>query len=270
MDKVQKTYLLKPRVEEDSRHEKHPPAGHNHSASKLSTQGQRIPRTQYPVFNGISESFSLDSSTLNCPVVHDHIALIADGDRARGALSPVIEIYPANLLDQEVAPQHKQEHVATNIVTSTPLASCRSTCGIRKDILFARCALHDLGVRNLTFSACKSETSVDDGRAKAPLRDEHPPGRRQAPAYQASRPPGCAGRGRVREEEDEKGECDPSPALLDEEDVENVALASKVGRRKSWVLRVGLGPVVVGRITYGGREKGEECAKGEDNRVGEQ
>lgn len=256
-------------MEENSRHKKHPPAGHNHSASKFPTQGQRVPRTQNPVFNDISEPLSLDSSTFNCSIVHDNTALIADRDRARGALSPVIEIYPTNLLNQEVAPQYKQEHVATYIVTSTPLASCRSTRRIRKDILVARGTLHDLGVRNLTFSACKSKSSVDDGRAEAPLRYEHPPGRHQAPAYQASRPPCCAGRSRVCEEEDKKGECDPSPALLDEEDIKNVALASKVGRRKGWVLRVGLSTVVVGRIANGGREQGEECAKGEDDRVGE-
>lgn len=73
----------------------------------------------------------------------------------------------------------------------------------------------------------------------------------------------------MRKEEDKECECDPSPTLFHEEHVENVALASKVRRRKGGVLRVGLSAVVVGRIADGRREQGKEGAKGEDGRVGE-
>lgn len=55
----------------------------------------------------------------------------------------------------------------------------------------------------------------------------------------------------MREEKDKEGQRDPSPALLDEEDIEDVALAGKVRWRESWVLRVGLCAVVVGSVADG-------------------
>lgn len=257
-------------MEENSRHKQHPSAHNNHTSSKPPTQRQRIPCAQDPVLHSISEPLSLDSSALNRPIVHDHTALVAYRDRARGAPSPVGQIRPADLLHQEVAPQHKQEHMATDVVAPAPLSSCSPARGIGEDILATRHALHDLGIRHLALAARVPEAPVDNRRAKTPLRDEHPPARHQTPAYQALRAFLRARRGGVREQKDKKGQRDPGPPLLDEEDVEDVALAGKVRRGKGRVLRMGLGAVVVGRVADGGREQREECAKGEDERVGDQ
>lgn len=65
------------------------------------------------------------------------------------------------------------------------------------------------------------------------------------------------------EEEDEEGQRDPTPTALYEEDVEDVTFAGKVRGRKGWVLRVGVGEGIVGRIPHGRREEGEERAKGQ-------
>lgn len=182
----------------------------------------------------------------------------------------MVQVHPTNLLDQKIAPQHEQEHVATDVVSSAPLASRSPTRSVREDVLPTRHALNDFGIRDFTLATGEAEAPVDDGRAEAPLRDEYPPARHQAPAYEAPCPTLRALRGGVGEEKDEKGHGDPSPALLDENDIEDVALAGEIRRRKGWILGVGLGAVVVGRIADGGREQGEERTEREDERVGEQ
>lgn len=70
------------------------------------------------------------------------------------------------------------------------------------------------------------------------------------------------------EEEDEEGDGDPGPAAFDEEDVEEVGLARKVGRGEVRFLGVCLEGGIVGCVADGGAEQREKGAEGEEDRVG--
>lgn len=71
----------------------------------------------------------------------------------------------------------------------------------------------------------------------------------------------------MQDQKQKERDRDPEPGNLDEEDVEDVALAREVVGRLG--RRVGLRDGVVGRAAGGGVEDGEEGAEEEGGGVGE-
>lgn len=158
-----------------------------------------------------------------------------------------------------------------NVVPARPFAARRPARDGGDDVFAADgVAQLDLGVDLGALAPREQEAPVDEGGAEAPLRDQDPPHRHQTPADQGVRPSLGRGGGRVGEEEAEEGQRDPGPAALDEEDVEDVALAGKVRGRKGRVLGVGVDEGIVGGVADGRGEEGEEGAKGEHDGVGQQ
>ncbi len=242
-------------MEIDGRHEYHPPAQPDHRSSKPARVSERVsPRVARPV------SQRLGARALDRPVGHHHAALLARP-------LPPPEGHPADLLQQEEAPQHEQEHVAADVVPAAPLAPGGLARDRTEDVGRAGVALLDGDLHDLAFPAGIPKPAVDDRGPEEPLRHEDPPERDETPP---DRRPDLVlelrGR-RVREEEGEEGHGDPRPAALDEQRIEDVVLASEIRRRESRVLDVGLRDVVVRCRARLGREEREERAEDEERRV---
>lgn len=158
--------------------------------------------------------------------------------------------------------------MSTDIVSTRPFAPSSLARDGSDNILPADGVTQlDLDVHLGALSTGKDKTPVDDGRAKAPLGNQNPPGSDETPAKQGVQASLGRGGGRVCKEEEEEGQRDPGPAALDEKDVEDVALAGKVRGRKSRVLGVGVVEGVVGGVANGRGEEGEEGAEGEHDGV---
>ena len=216
-------YLLKPSMKICSRHQQHIHAQR--------TNSQRNFRPQSPLLRTISWSFGLHFRALDRPIHHIHSPLL---------LVPSGSVdHMQYLLKQEHASQHQQEHMATDIMSTLPLP----TNG------FARDAPNELALityfrfprlrqlQEVALPSGKYKASIDNRRSEEPLRHKDPPDRNDPPSQRSPYAICCNGEGvcwpcqGMREQEEEIAECDPCPAALDEELVEDVALRREVGRR---------------------------------------
>lgn len=101
-------------------------------------------------------------------------------------------------------------------------------------------AKFDLSPSELAAATCPSETTVNQSRSKAPLRDEEPHRCYSNPSQTgANTSPGVSG-ARMAEDEDKECNSDPSPASLDKENVENIGLAREIARRNAGILEMRL------------------------------
>ena len=168
--------------------------------------------------------FSLDPSAFQSTIAHNNGAIISPACN----LPARSQDDPEDLLYKKAASQDEQEHMSRDIMPTAPISACRPARRGREKLLLARGAGRHGLVGDFTPASCEPESAVDDGRAEAPLRDEHPPTRDESPARRS-----LGGRPAVAErrmccDEGKEGRRDPQPPALDEDDVEQVVLAREV------------------------------------------
>lgn len=253
-----KTYLFEPRVKVYGRHQQHPQTQCDEANGRLSSNVKRR------LSRAVSDRrLRLHAGALDSSIRHDDASLF-------GYPAAEPQSRPSNLLHQEHSAQHKQEDVSRDVVAALPLPPSRLTGHGRQHLLDRTSSFHaNLSLRQLAFAAGPPKTAIDNRRAKEPLRDKEPPSRNRQPPDPGADPPRQDDRGRrlaggLHEQGEDKGKGDPSPAALDEDDVEDVVLAGKVARDDAGVLVVRLRDVVVCGGADVGRDDGEDCAEDED------
>lgn len=155
----------------------------------------------------------------------------------------------------------------TNIMPTPPLPPDRLTSLPRHKLLRAPRPLHL--ARQQTRTPRNPEPAIHESGPEKPLRHGAPPQRHEPPPQRPAEPfrrqhetaAAARPRRRVQQKVQEERHRHPEPGDLDEEDVEDVALAREVARRRG--RRVRLRGRVVGRLPRGGVQEGEEGAEQE-------
>lgn len=239
----------------NSRHQQHPQVQPKHRNRKLAANTKcRLARA------AALRHLCLDIGALERAIAHDDTALV--GNPSRPA-----HHRPKNLVHQHRGSQHKQKHVARDVMPAAPLSTGSLARDSRKRLLGAGLARDDAQLGQVALAARPPESAINHGRAKAPLRDEDPPDSDACPAQQSLHLE-ARRRGReagVRERKGKQRERVPAPAALDKDDVEQVRLARKVARLGARLVRVRLRHGVVGRRARGGRDEGEDGAEDEEH-----
>lgn len=258
-------YLFEPGMEIRSGHEQHPPTQPRH--------GQWCPNASLQrslLLLPISLPYNLPLRLPHTPIPPRHPPLLPQPlrpNQRRQHLEP-----------QKQTPQHQNENMPTDIVPAPPLAPHSLTSLPRHKLLRPSRPLHR--ARQLARAPRDPEPPIHEPRSEKPLRHRAPPQRHETPPQrppqplrrQHQRPTRTPHRRRprrrVQRQKEEERDRDPEPGDLDEEDVEDVALAREVVGRLG--RRVGLRDGVVGRGAGGGVEGGEEGAEEEGGGVGEE
>jgi len=130
--------------------------------------------------------------------------------------------------------------VARYVMTSLPFSTSSFTGHCRDLVTNSIRTEFDLPSSELAAATCPSETTVNQSRPKAPLRNEEPHCCYSNPSQTRANTSSCVGGARMAEDKDKECNSDPCPASLDKENVENIGLAREVARRNARILEVRL------------------------------